>query len=243
MTTNPLIGRLQTVRQRIRQAEQDHGRPPDRVQLLAVSKTRPVADILTAASAGQRCFGENYLQAALPKIAEINAIRAADANPDNDLQAIEWHFIGHLQSNKTNELARHFDWLHTLDRLKIARRLSDQRADDLAPLNLCIQVKIDPETSKSGIDATELADLACGIIELPRLRLRGLMTIPAPRSGFAAQCRPFHALAQLQQSLIEQGLPLDTLSMGMSDDMEAAIAEGATIVRIGSDIFGPRTPL
>lgn len=243
MTTNPLIERLLAVRQRIRQAGQDHGRPSASVRLLAVSKTRPVEDILAVASAGQRCFGENYLQEALQKITKINDIRASGKNRHADSGPVEWHFIGHVQSNKTHELARHFDWLHTLERLKIARRLSEQRPDHLAPLNLTIQVMIDRETGKSGIDATELADLVCAIIELPRLRLRGLMTIPAPQCGFSAQRRPFHALAQLQQSLIEQGMPLDTLSMGMSGDMEAAIAEGATIVRIGSDIFGPRGPI
>ncbi|GMR07246.1 MAG: YggS family pyridoxal phosphate-dependent enzyme [Gammaproteobacteria bacterium] len=243
MTTNPLIERLLAVRQRIRQAEQDHGRPSASVRLLAVSKTRSVDDILTAASAGQHCFGENYLQEALQKITKINNIRTSDKNRHEDPGPVEWHFIGHVQSNKTSELARHFDWLHTVDRLRIAQRLSDQRADHLMPLNLTIQVMIDRETGKSGIDAAELAELASAIIELPRLRLRGLMTIPAPQSDFTAQRRPFHVLAQLQQSLIEQGIPLDTLSMGMSGDMQAAIAEGATMVRIGSDIFGPRAPL
>jgi len=222
--------RLDSVRARITQAEQQAGRSPGAVQLLAVSKTRPIEDLRAALAAGQRCFGENYLQDALPKIAAL-----ADA-------AIEWHFIGPIQSNKTREIADHFDWVHSVDRLKIARRLSEQRPADRPPLNLCLQVNTSGETSKSGVMPDQVAGLARAITELPHLRLRGLMTIPAPAEEFEQQRKPFRRLRQLFEQLNADGLALDTLSMGMTNDMEAAIAEGSTIVRIGTAIFGARAP-
>lgn len=220
--------RLDSVRARITQAEQQAGRSPGAVQLLAVSKTRPIEDLRAALAAGQRCFGENYLQDALPKIAAL-----AD-------EAIEWHFIGPIQSNKTREIAGHFDWVHSVDRLKIARRLSEQRPADRPPLNLCLQVNTSGETSKSGVMPDQVAGLARAIAELPHLRLRGLMTIPAPAAEFEQQRKPFRRLHQLFEQLNADGLALDTLSMGMTNDMEAAIAEGSTIVRIGTAIFGAR---
>lgn len=205
-------------------------RDPASVVLLAVSKTRPAEDVRSAYDAGQRHFGENYLQEALEKQSEL-----ADLD-------IVWHFIGPLQSNKTREVAHHFQWMHTVDRLKVARRLSEQRPQGLAPLNICLQVNIDGEESKSGVAPAELPQLAAAVAELPNLRLRGLMAIPAPRGAEQDRCAPFVQLAALLEELRAQlpGQALDTLSMGMSGDMEAAIASGATIVRIGTDIFGAR---
>ncbi|MGD9000234.1 MAG: YggS family pyridoxal phosphate-dependent enzyme [Granulosicoccaceae bacterium] len=220
--------RLNKVRDRIQRAEQTHGRHPGSVQLLAVSKTHPVEAIREAVAAGQRAFGENYLQDALQKI---------DALTDLEL---EWHFIGAIQSNKTRDIATHFDWVHTLEREKIARRLSAQRPVHLPPLNVCLQVNISGEASKAGLDPAAVAELAATVSDLPRLRLRGLMAIPQAETDPARQRRAFRALATLQQQLIAGGLLLDTLSMGMSNDLEAAIAEGATIVRIGTAIFGER---
>jgi pyridoxal phosphate enzyme (YggS family) len=198
------------------------------VALLAVSKTQPAAVIAALAAAGQRQFGENYLQEALEK---IEALRQLD---------LEWHFIGPLQSNKTRGIAENFAWVHSLDRLKLAQRLSEQRPDTLPALNICLQVNISDEASKRGLNAVELADVAHAVAELPRLRLRGLMAIPAPSTDFVAQRGSFTHLRELQATLIATGVELDTLSMGMSDDLEAAIAEGATIVRVGTAIFGPR---
>jgi hypothetical protein len=198
------------------------------VALLAVSKTQPAAVIAALAAAGQRQFGENYLQEALEK---IEALRQLD---------LEWHFIGPLQSNKTRGIAENFAWVHSLDRLKLAQRLSEQRPDTLPALNICLQVNISDEASKRGLNAAELADVAHAVAELPRLRLRGLMAIPAPSTDFVAQRGSFTHLRELQATLIATGVELDTLSMGMSDDLEAAIAEGATIVRVGTAIFGPR---
>lgn len=225
---NTIAQRLEAVRTRITQAEKLAGRPPGSVQLLAVSKTRPVKDIREALEAGQKRFGENYLQDALPKI------KALEGEP------IEWHFIGPIQSNKTREIARHFDWVHSVDRLKIARRLDEQRPPDLPPLNICLQVNTSGEATKSGVTIDECEALARTIAELPRLKLRGLMTIPAPADDEAQRQIPFRQLHRLYEQLNQQGLKLDTLSMGMTNDMEAAIAEGATIVRIGTAIFGPR---
>ncbi len=204
------------------------GRPAEEVQLLAVSKRQPLQAILQLASAGQLHFGENFVQEGLEKIAGAGR---------GDLV---WHFIGSLQSNKTRPVAESFDWVHTVDRLKIARRLSAQRPDDAAPLNLCLQVNIDDEHSKSGVAPDRLAELAMAVAELPRLRLRGLMCIPRPRTDPEEQRLPFARLRQLQQQLNHEGLALDTLSMGMSADYRAAILEGATIVRIGTAVFGPR---
>jgi hypothetical protein len=204
------------------------GRNPDGVRLLAASKRQPVEAILDAARAGQRDFGENIVPEGIAKM-------AAAGRTD-----LVWHFIGHLQANKTRAVAEHFDWVHTLDRLKIAERLSRQRPAEAPPLNVCIQVNIDAETSKSGIPQSELPELARAIAALPRLTLRGLMCLPAMRQSFEAQRKPFARLRELKDALYAEGLKLDTLSMGMSDDFVAAIHEGATIVRLGTAIFGPR---
>lgn len=220
--------RLEQVRQRIRQAEARFGRPANSVSLLAVSKSWPAQSLLDAAAAGQRAFGENYLQEALAKIAAIHN------------SEFEWHYIGTIQSNKCRDIANHFDWVHSVDRLKIARRLSEQRSDELPPLNICLQINISNEVSKSGIAVAEVLAVAKEVATLPRLRLRGLMAIPQAATDFEQQRLMFRQLHTLQTELISNGIALDTLSMGMSDDLEAAIAEGATLVRIGSAIFGPR---
>lgn len=213
------------VRTRIREAEQASGRALDSVQLLAVSKTKPAAALREAFACGQRDFGENYLQEALTKQGELT---------DLDLA---WHFIGPIQSNKTKALAEHFAWVHSVDRLKIAERLSAQRPAHLPALNVCLQVNVSGEDSKSGCTPEELPALAAAVAALPNLRLRGLMAIPEPTSDVEAQHAAFARLRQLKDSLPQ---PLDTLSMGMSDDLEAAIAEGATWVRVGSALFGAR---
>lgn len=220
--------RLDAVVARIRAAERRFQRPPGSVELLAVSKTQPAAAIAAAAAAGQIRFGENYLQEACDKMTELAALD------------LEWHFIGPVQANKTRLIAERFAWAHSVDRLKIAERLNAQRPDDLPPLNVCLQVNISGEPSKHGLDASELSATACAVAKLPRLRLRGLMAIPAPATEFAAQREPLARLCRLREELIAKGLTLDTLSMGMSDDLEAAIAEGSTLVRIGTAIFGPR---
>ncbi|MGD9659909.1 MAG: YggS family pyridoxal phosphate-dependent enzyme [Porticoccaceae bacterium] len=212
---------------------ENHGRNGDDIKLLAVSKTQSAEAVRQARAAGLRAFGENYLQEALEKI---------HALADLDL---EWHFIGAIQTNKTRPIAENFAWAHCVDREKIARRLSDQRPAHLPPLNLCIQVNIDGEDTKSGLAPNEVAPLATAIAAMPGLRLRGLMAIPQPQTDLQKQRQPFFRLHQLLDTL--SALPgladLDTLSMGMSADMEAAIAEGATIVRIGTAIFGARRPL
>jgi len=223
-----LHARLAAVHASIQAAAAHHGRPAEVVTLLAVSKTQPAQAIRAAAAAGQRRFGENYLQEALAKMAAL---------ADLDL---EWHFIGPLQSNKTRPVAEHFTWVHSVDRLKLAERLSAQRPDTLPPLNVCLQVNISAETSKSGCSLSDLPALAHAVAALPRLRLRGLMAIPAPAEGREAQRQPFRRLREALEQLNAGGLALDTLSMGMSDDLEAAIAEGATLVRVGSAIFGTR---
>jgi pyridoxal phosphate enzyme (YggS family) len=213
---------------RIRTAEQKYGRPPGSVNLLAVSKSHPVDMLRQAIAAGQREFGENYVQEAIRKIAELGVAR------------LVWHFIGPVQSNKTAMLAENFQWVHSVDRIKVARRLSDARPSALDPLNVCIQVNISGEQSKSGVAPDEAAVLAGDIAGLPKLRLRGLMVIPPPRADFNEQCAPFRAARILLEKLNNQGHELDTLSMGMSGDLEAAIAEGATVVRVGTAIFGAR---
>ncbi|GGC70081.1 UPF0001 protein [Marinobacter halophilus] len=204
------------------------------MQLLAVSKTRSPEELRAAADAGQIAFGENYLQEALDKVAALN-----------DLNQIEWHFIGPIQSNKTRQIAETFAWAHSVDRLKIARRLSEQRPTSLPPLNLCLQVNINSEASKSGCALTDLPELAAAVGELPNLKLRGLMAIPDPGQSESELRTSFRTLANalraLKQEQPEAG-PLDTLSMGMSDDLEAAIAEGATWVRVGTALFGTRPP-
>ncbi len=213
------------VRARIRAAAQAAGREPSSIGLLAVSKTKPAAALREAHACGQRDFGENYLQEALGKQAEL---------ADLDLA---WHFIGPIQSNKTRALAEHFAWVHSVDRLKIAERLSAQRPANLPPLNVCLQVNVSGEASKSGCAPEALPALAAAVAALPSLRLRGLMAIPEPTSDPSAQRAAFARLRELQEGLPQS---LDTLSMGMSDDLEAAIAEGATWVRIGSALFGAR---
>ena len=210
---------------RIREAAQASQHNLADIGLLAVSKTKPAADIREAHAAGLRDFGENYLQEALEKQAELD-----------DLPLI-WHFIGPIQSNKTRPIAEHFDWVHSVDRLKIAQRLSEQRPAHLPPLNICLQVNVSAEDSKSGCSPEELAELAKAVAALPNLRLRGLMAIPEPTDDVAAQHAAFAHLRQLRDDL---ALDLDTLSMGMSHDLEAAIAEGATWVRIGTALFGAR---
>ena len=223
---------LQAVRQRITDAANSAQRDVHGVELLAVSKTFGADAVIAAAEAGQGAFGENYLQEALEKIAEVKATR-----PDLEL---EWHFIGPIQSNKTRPIAEHFDWVHSVDRLKIAQRLSEQRPAGLPPLNVCLQVNISGETSKSGVLPSETLALAQAIAALPRLQLRGLMAIPEAVGDAEQQRLPFRQMHALLDQLRAEGLKLDTLSMGMSGDMAAAIAEGATIVRIGSAIFGTR---
>ena len=203
-------------------------RDPAAVQLLAVSKKQPVAKIREACAAGQRDFGENFVQEGLEKI---------EALADLDLT---WHFIGHLQSNKTRVVAENFDWVHTIDNFKIARRLSDQRPDNLPPLNVCVQVNVDDEASKHGVTPDGVPELAAACADLPRLRLRGLMCLPAMREDFEEQRVPFAALRQLAEELRRDGIETDTLSMGMTADYRAAIFEGATIVRIGTALFGER---
>ncbi len=213
------------VRERIREAEQACGRPSGSVALLAVSKTKPAADIREAHAAGLDDFGENYLQEALGKQVEL-----ADL-------ALTWHFIGPIQSNKTRPIAEHFHWVHSVDRLKVAERLSAQRPAHLPPLNVCLQVNVSGEASKSGCAPEELPALARAVAALPNLKLRGLMAIPEPTEDVAAQRAAFARLRELLSAL---NLGLDTLSMGMSHDLEAAIAEGATWVRIGTALFGAR---
>ncbi|KAE9650701.1 YggS family pyridoxal phosphate-dependent enzyme [Pseudomonas sp. PB106] len=210
---------------RIQTATQAAHRPENSVQLLAVSKTKPAEALREAYAAGLRDFGENYLQEALGKQLELA-----------DLPLI-WHFIGPIQSNKTRAIAEHFDWVHSVDRLKIAQRLSEQRPAELPPLNICIQVNVSGEASKSGCTPDDLPALAAAISALPRLKLRGLMAIPEPTEDRAEQDAAFAAVQKLQASL---DLPLDTLSMGMSHDLESAIAQGATWVRIGTALFGAR---
>lgn len=222
--------RLAGVRHRILLACQAAGRDPARVALLAVSKLQPAQAVRQAQQAGQQAFGENYVQEALDKMAALADLRGA----------IEWHLIGPLQSNKTRVVAEAFDWVHSVDRLKIAQRLSDQRPAQLPPLNVCLQVNISGEASKSGLLPQEVAQVAAAVAALPRLRLRGLMAIPEPAQGLQAQQAPHRALRLLQQELNQRGLALDTLSMGMSDDLEAAVAEGSTMVRVGTAIFGVR---
>jgi pyridoxal phosphate enzyme (YggS family) len=220
--------RLQALLARIHDAERRFQRPADSVRLLAASKTQPASAIAALAAAGQHSFGENYLQEALDKMAELQALD------------LEWHFIGPIQTNKTRGIAERFAWAHSVDRLKTAERLSAQRPEGLPPLNVCLEVNIDQEPSKHGFDESEVAKAARTVAALPRLRLRGLMAIPAPASDFDRQRQPFARLRELRDRLNAEGLALDTLSIGMSDDLEAAIAEGATLVRIGAALFGPR---
>ena len=221
---------LEAVQQRIANAAQRAGRDPHAVELLAVSKTFPADAVRAAWAAGQRAFGENYVQEAIGKIDALADLRAN----------LEWHFIGPLQSNKTRAVAERFDWVHSVDRLKIAQRLSGQRPASLPPLNVCLQVNVSGEASKSGVAPEEAAQVAQAVAALPRIVLRGLMAIPEPENDLAAQRAPHRRLRELFGQLRTDGLALDTLSMGMSADLEAAVLEGATIVRIGTAIFGAR---
>ena len=227
-----IADKLQGVTQRIATACAASGRLSPSVTLLAVSKTFPAEAVRQAFAAGQRAFGENYVQEALAKIEAL-----ADLRPQ-----LQWHLIGTLQSNKTRPVAEAFDWVHSVDRLKIAQRLAEQRPAGLPPLQLCLQVNISGEDSKSGVAPADVPALARAVAALPRERvvLRGLMAIPEPEGGFEARRRPHRALRELLAALNAQGLGLDTLSMGMSADLEAAVAEGATIVRVGTAIFGKR---
>lgn len=219
---------LEKIRNRVTVLERRYERSPGAVRVLAVSKTKPPEAVRAAAEIGQREFGENHVQDALTKL---------DALADMDLV---WHFIGPIQSNKTRVVAARFHWVHSIDRAKIARRLNEQRPDGLPPLEVCVQVNLSGETSKSGVEPQQVEELAQVVSELPRLRLRGLMTLPQPCDELDDQRRPFAALRGILETLNAGGLALDTLSMGMTNDMEAAIAEGATIIRIGTAIFGPR---
>ena len=225
-----IANNLQLVRNRIQAACAQTGRPADSVTLLAVSKTFPAVTVRDAFHAGQRWFGENYVQEALDKIAELADLR----------EQITWHLIGPLQSNKTRPVANAFDWVHGIDRLRIAERLSAQRDVHLPPLNVCIQVNVSGEDSKSGVAPAEAGALAHAVAALPRLRLRGLMCIPEPSADEAVLRARFAVLRGLRDELRSAGLVLDTLSMGMSHDLEPAIAEGASIVRVGTAIFGER---
>ena len=231
MIMSPIPQNLQAITATIVAAAQESGRAPDTVQLLAVSKTFGPEAVLEAVQAGQRAFGENYLQEALDKIAVLSA----------QPEPLEWHFIGPIQSNKTRPIAEHFDWVHTVEREKVAQRLSEQRPAGMGPLQICLQVNISGEASKSGVAPEEVAALAHKVAALPNLRLRGLMAIPEPAVEFDRQRAAFARLRTLYEQLRADGLALDTLSMGMSADMRAAIFEGATIVRVGSAIFGSRT--
>ena len=225
----PIPANLQAVHARIAAACKAVGRAPQETRLLAVSKTWPAADVRAAAACGQRAFGENYVQEGVAKM---------EALADLDL---EWHFIGPLQSNKTRQVAEHFAWVHTIDRLKIAERLSAQRPEHLPPLQVCVQVNVSGEASKSGVAPEEAAALAHAVASLPRLHLRGLMAVPEPSDDEAQLAAQFGILRELFEALQAAGLPVDTLSMGMSHDLESAVAAGATMVRVGTAIFGARS--
>lgn len=225
---HPIQDRLADVLQRIRNAEQDFSRPPGSVRLLAVSKTRPTQDVREAIAAGQKHFGESRVQEALEKIRELS-----DYN-------LEWHFIGRIQSNKTRAIAEHFHWLHSLDNIKNAQRLSAQRPGDMAPLKACLQINVSGEISKAGFRLEQAQEAAALVHDLPGLELCGLMAIPARAETLQQQRQPFRIVRELRDRLATADLPLATLSMGMTDDLEAAIAEGATMVRVGTAIFGPR---
>lgn len=224
-----IAANMQAVRERIARAAQAVGRDAATVRLLAVSKTWPAQAVRDAAAAGQRAFGENYVQEGVDKVAELASLK------------LEWHFIGPLQSNKTRPVANAFDWVHGIDRLKIAERLSAQRDAQLPPLDVCIQVNVSGEESKSGVAPGAAPALAHAVAALPRLRLRGLMCIPEPTDDETLLRSRFASLRALKDALVADGLALDTLSMGMSHDLEMAIAEGATIVRVGTAIFGARS--
>lgn len=226
MTT--ISANLQAVLARIDKAARKYGRNPDDISLLAVSKTWPASDVREAVDAGQRAFGENYVQEGVEKSVELAAL------------GLVWHFVGPLQSNKTRRVAETFDWVHSVDRLRIAERLSEQRPDGLPPLQICLQINVSGEETKSGMALSELPQVALQVARLPRLKLCGLMAIPAPLDDFDAQRQSFRRVRDAYEQLRGEGLALDTLSMGMTHDLEAAIAEGATLVRVGTAIFGER---
>ncbi len=223
---NTLEKNFYDIQSKIHQAEISCGRDKDSVKLLAVSKTKPAADINTLYQLGQQDFGENYLQEALEKQQQLTALK------------INWHFIGAIQSNKTKAIASHFSWVHSVERFKIAKRLNEQRPSHLPPLNICLQVNISHETSKSGLCLTELPALVKKIKALDNICLRGVMAIPAPETIYELQRRPYHKLYQAVMALKDQ--ELDTFSFGMTGDLKAAVAEGATMVRIGTALFGER---
>ena len=227
---------LKRVKERIAAAAADAGRSPSAIQLVAVSKTFDAASVWQAIAAGHYAFGENYVQEAVDKIAAVHAMQEAS----HLRQRIEWHFIGPIQSNKTRQIAAGFDWVHSVDRLKVAQRLSEQRPADLPPLDVLLQVNISGEASKSGVAPGEVEGLAREMAGLPRLRLRGLMAIPEPAADPEGQRAPLAAMRTLFDRLRAQGPAIDTLSMGMSADLEAAVLEGSTMVRIGTAIFGER---
>ena len=219
---------LNAVRTRIGELERRYHREPGSVTLLAVSKTKPAGAVRAAIAAGQQAFGENHLQDAMTKVEALTG------------RGVSWHFIGAVQSNKTRPIAAHFDWVHSLDREKIATRLSARRPAGRRPLNVCIEVNVSDEDTKSGVLPAEVEPLARVVRELPGLRLRGLMAIPRPAADIESQRIPFRLLREILDDLNASGFDLDTLSMGMTGDLEAAVAEGATIVRVGTAIFGPR---
>ncbi|CAE6509294.1 MAG TPA: YggS family pyridoxal phosphate-dependent enzyme [Nitrosomonas nitrosa] len=226
MTT--IATRLQTVKSRIAEAARNAGRSPDDILLLAASKTNPPEKLREAWEAGQTVFGENYLQEGLIKIRALSDL------------PIEWHFIGPIQSNKTKPIAENFSWVHSIDREKIATRLSSARPESLPPLQVCVQVNVSGEVTKSGVDPEQAVELAAFVSQLPRLKLRGLMAVPELTSATALQREQFQVMRAIFEQLKRDGFDVDTLSMGMSEDMDMAIAEGATIVRVGTAIFGPR---
>ena len=228
MTSIDLKQNLSSVLTRIKKLELDHNLEPNTVRLIAVSKTRTADEILTLVRLGQKDFGENYVQEAIDKMTDL-----AD-------QDITWHFIGPIQKNKTKLIAQHFDWVHSIDREIIATRLNEQRPEHMPRLNVCIQMNIDNEESKSGINANALTSMAEQIRMLPNLNLRGLMAIPSAKDKYPDQCETFSKMRDLLALLQQQGYDVDTLSMGMTNDFEAAIASGATMVRIGTALFGPR---
>lgn len=226
---DPIVQRLEQVHARIRRAAEACGRRAAEIRLVAVSKRQPASAIKVALAAGQVDFGENYVQEALQKIPQLDGMPAT------------WHFIGPIQSNKTRDIATRFDWVHSLEREKIARRLNEQRPGDLPPLQVCVQVNVSGEASKSGVAPEEALRLCRCVAQMPRLRLRGLMALPEASDDADAQRAAFRRLRELRDTIArDAGLELDTLSMGMSGDLEAAIAEGATLVRIGTAVFGPR---
>lgn len=212
----------------IRACEQEFHRPANSVALLAVSKQQPIEKIQQAIAAGQRCFGESYLQEALPKILAL-------AN-----ESIEWHFIGPLQSNKTKKIAEYFQWVHSVDSLRMAKRLNNQRPAHLPPLNICLEINVSAENTKKGVKSEDVFSLIDYCLTLPNLKLRGLMAIPLPQKTFESQCLEFQKLTSLYKNIQERGVMLDTLSMGMSNDWQAAIAAGANLLRIGTGVFGKR---